>query len=887
MERRRLPPVSIRSIALVLLLGAGPASLSPRAAAATAPPLAHPLSSADGAWSMGSVVMPAAGHTAIFDAARDRMIVWGGYGIDEYHPYQTTVLSNETWAWSRSPTPQWSELDAVNPADSITGRASPSSILDPVRDRMILFGGWQLNGETNEVWTLPLSGGTWSHLVPLGTPPTPRQQSTTIYDPVRDRLIVLGGLQGSTFYNDVWALSLSGTPTWSQLTPVGGAPYVDVGVYDPVNDRIVIVSLDSPAAVWELSLSGSPTSPTWTRLTPSGTAPALGYYYTAVYSPIGQRLVLFGGMDVGTFDFLGETKALSLTGTPTWSDWPLSPKPSGRYNHSAVLDPGRLEMIVFAGDANNAYMVHSDLWTLSLSGPMAWNVVAPDVTSPPTSTLDLGIYDPVRDCFYVAGYSSSGMPTNQYGYSGRLHLGGLSFWEPGVGGAEDYSTGIYDPRLDGVVTFGGADVHEGDVYNSVSVTPFSGQPRWYVDPGPLPPPSIAMVSVLDPIRYRMIIIGGGTPNGVSVPGNEVWALSLSSPHVWAQLSPSGPALPPRYGHAVAYDPVRDRLLVYGGTTGTTGLNDVWGLDLARAPAWTQLSPTGSPPPAGSPRLGIYDPIRDRLVVFVPAGVWALALSPTLAWSQLAPSGTQPPTGYWEIQAIYDPIRDRLVMQQFEDYGHCYECPSRTWTLTWGQASHPEAASDFDAASLPPGGAMSVTYSVTNVLAGARGVGWKLEGDRRWPGLPLYGLTVVDSGGTQSIPLTLSVPDTAAYGSNQLRFTTWYEGALGLNASHVGVLQVVPTVGAEGAAAMSRLALEGPRPNPALSLRVSFVLPDSRPAEIEAFDVAGRVVAHQRLAGLGPGRHELALGGESLAPGVYVIRLRQGTSSVATRAVIMR
>ena len=59
--------------------------------------------------------------------------------------------------------------------------------------------------------------------LPSGTPPSARDGHTAIYDPVRDRMVVFGGDDGA-LRNDVWALTLSGSPAWSALAPVGTPP---------------------------------------------------------------------------------------------------------------------------------------------------------------------------------------------------------------------------------------------------------------------------------------------------------------------------------------------------------------------------------------------------------------------------------------------------------------------------------------------------------------------------------------------------------------------------------------------------------------------------------------------------------------------------------------
>jgi len=85
------------------------------------------------------------------------------------------------------------------------------------------------------------------------------------------------------------------------------------------------------------------------------------------------------------------------------------------------------------------------------------------------------------------------------------------------------------------------------------------------------------------------------------------------------------------------------------------------------------------------------------------------------------------------------------------------------------------------------------------------------------------------------------------------------------------------------------ALEGVRPNPALGGRVlvHFTLPVGEPAELELFDVAGRRVAGREVGSLGPGRHvvDLAAGGR-VPPGIYLLRLMQGTNSRAVRAAML-
>ena len=82
-----------------------------------------------------------------------------------------------------------------------------TAIYDPVRDRMVVFGGYD-GALRNDVWALSLSGSpAWSALAPAGILPSARYLHTAFYDPVRDRMVVFGGRDGTSRKNDVWALS--------------------------------------------------------------------------------------------------------------------------------------------------------------------------------------------------------------------------------------------------------------------------------------------------------------------------------------------------------------------------------------------------------------------------------------------------------------------------------------------------------------------------------------------------------------------------------------------------------------------------------------------------------------------------------------------------------
>jgi hypothetical protein len=94
--------------------------------------------------------------------------------------------------------------------------------------------------------------------------------------------------------------------------------------------------------------------------------------------------------------------------------------------------------------------------------------------------------------------------------------------------------------------------------------------------------------------------------------------------------------PDRVDHAAAIDGKRHRLVTHGGEVHPTMLADVWAASLDAPVAWTQLTPTGTGPGARSEHAAVYDPIRDRMILFggrKPGGwggdLWALDFSGTV------------------------------------------------------------------------------------------------------------------------------------------------------------------------------------------------------------------------------------------------------------------
>jgi hypothetical protein len=118
---------------------------------------------------------------------------------------------------------------------------------------------------------------------------------------------------------NLWALSLCGSDEWSQLAPTGSQPpYAPRStVYDPVLDRVIVIGgYGAVEGVWALNLSPAPQ---WQVLSPLGTAPAMRLAAPAVYDAARGRVIFYGGWRPG-----------AGCSTQYWSDlWALQLVPPG------------------------------------------------------------------------------------------------------------------------------------------------------------------------------------------------------------------------------------------------------------------------------------------------------------------------------------------------------------------------------------------------------------------------------------------------------------------------------------------------------------------------------------------------------------------------------
>jgi len=555
-----------------------------------------------------------------------------------------------------------------------TGRNQHTAIYDPVRDHMLIFGGNGDNVARRDLWALTLAAPpTWVPLMPTIAPIPRRWSHSAIYDPVRDRMIVFGGKDGlfsPTIYQDTWAVGLAGVPTWTQLSPSGTPPSARFGhsaIYDPIRDRMIVfgggATLGPTAEVWALTLSATPS---WTQLTPAGPPPPVRSDHSAIYDPAGDRMIIFGGT---SGDKKNDVWALTLAGTPTWSQLaPSGGPPPGRFGHAAILQPSQSRMIVYGG---NETVFGNDAWALALSPSLSWTQLTP--ANPPDGVKDYtsGIYDSARDRMLTFGIAQFGTENDVQG----LSLGTPPAWSlvsPGVFGPrvrDDLPSAAYDSNRNRLTVFGG---NQPSTVDAAALNAFSAgpPPQWtLLFPSNQPPIQRVGCSVVYYQALDAIVVFGGADAFTGDVLKEIWKVTPGTPPVlWTNVTPaSTPAALVRSGHSAIYDPPRHRMVVFGGSDpSNTQLGDTWSIDLTvPSPTWTLLNGGGgAAPSARTGHTAIYDPGSDRMMVFggpADANVYAMKLSAPAAWVAAYGDGADANVPRSNHAAVYDLAYHRMLV----------------------------------------------------------------------------------------------------------------------------------------------------------------------------------------------------------------------------------
>ena len=582
-------------------------------------------------------------------------------------------------------------------------------------------------------------------------------------------------------------------------------------------------------------------------------------------------MVIFGGYDGGS---LNDVWALDLA-TSAWTQLsPAGGPPSPRQFPAAVYDPPRDRMVVFGGSDMSGQML-DPLWSLSLGSTVAWTDLGG--RRPPRRWDAATAFDPTRRVMWIHGGATwdNIVGPEILADLWSLSLGSATGWsQPTITGTplgtRHGHSAVYDALRDRLVFFGGAeDTLDAILNNDVWALTLSGTPAWsQLSPAGTPPVGRRYHSaVYDPVNDRMVVFGGSTGTETL---NDVWALSFAGTPTWTPITPTGTPPPQLWAQSAAMDLAANRLIIFGGNSFGLG-NEVFALTLTGSPDWTELFPAGTPPAPRQSASMVW--LGTQILVFgggtggegggATDDTWLLSFYPTLSWRQLD-VGPRVPAARMGNCAAFDQTAFRLAIFGGSDM---FTEGTDTWILQLDQLV-PALASLVSANAEP--GRVELAWEVSSPVASARV--YRNTGDGLWTAL---GRVPLDGTGRLAY-VDLDVIAGSRYG---------YRLGLLEQGGEVFAGEVWVDV-----PAAAQFALRGMTPNPAPAGRglIGFSLPDASPARLEVVDVSGRQVFSREVGGLGRGEHVVRVdGAQPLAPGLYLVRLTRGGRSLTAKAVTIR
>jgi hypothetical protein len=775
------------------------------------------------------------------------------------------------------------------------------------------------------------TAGEWRQL----DAPLPRAEHAAVYDPLRSRMLVIADVE-------LWALSLADSESWSALS-ASGQPvlYGPEAAYDSLSDQVLVVTplLDS---LYVLDLG----SMSWGRAPASG-RPFPRYGESLTFDPARRQWVLVGGYD-STYRI--DVWVLPIDGPLVWTELPAAgPLPSPRLQHTCTYDPIRDRMIVFGGDSDHGFL--SDTWTLELSDSARWTSIPATASSFINRFDHVTLYDQFGDRLITYGGRSHGYPDNDE--AGRTILATLDLAAPfawvsvPAGGPLELHdfTIVIDPVTRRLVRFGGYDVVQECALRDTWEAPLADLEHWStIGYGTFGPDHTEMAVAFDSRRRRLAIHGGRSPCHNEDIGAILSLLNVAELPFWTYGTPLT-----RETHVMVYDPVRDRLMIYGGSDENEDRDEVLALDLAVPSTWAVLPASGeSPPPTNIRYANVLDTANDRLWIFgggsrtwyydVGAGIWGhldvaglhpgrghFVIDPVTGtillresatgsmwrwnpdvpeWSMVPTSGTPPIGGFTLVDSLTHAlyvITDRVDVLDLEN-------GAWSWLPTSGRFPALRTAAAFDAAArrivmyggqnpcneytgnCDYHGIWELTFDTVTPTLVSRSVAERIDGavEVRWETALPPGTDVdIVRRGLGVAWRSIGAASVAARG-----------GVVFSDASAESRERVAYAFRVAGeddlwgeiwihAESAPALSLEPPSPNPSShSTLVRFSVARAGRAELEVVDLQGRRVFRHVIEATEVGTHVITLT-SSLAPGVYHVRLIQGGRSVSRRMVRVR
>jgi len=241
-------------------------------------------------------------------------------------------------------------------------RALHSMVYVPTIEKLVMFGGFDGTTYLNDTWAYDPAENTWTNLAPAGVSPAARDGHSLVFDPARGQVILFGGWNGKTEFGDTWAYNPNAN-TWLELAPTGDRPAArdsQAMTYDSTEGLVILFGGWNQSTEFNDTWLYDPAAGTWTNAAPAGDLPSGRALAQMVYDPAAKRVIMFGGGTIG--NLVSADTWIYNPAANTWNQvTPSGSQPAGRTGHAMTYDAGTGKVVLFGGSDGNTYF--NDLWT--------------------------------------------------------------------------------------------------------------------------------------------------------------------------------------------------------------------------------------------------------------------------------------------------------------------------------------------------------------------------------------------------------------------------------------------------------------------------------------------------------------------------------------------
>ncbi|MFX0171611.1 MAG: kelch repeat-containing protein [Candidatus Hodarchaeota archaeon] len=240
-------------------------------------------------------------------------------------------------------------------------------VYNPIKNEIILFGGMKnnLNQEASylqDSWVFNCSDYIWREIETTNQPGR-RISHDMIYDPENHQIVLFGGGNHQTSFNDTWLFNLT-SYTWTEIAPaIAPSPRYDPRMfYDSMNNEIVLYGGYLENGYSNNTWCFFPSNNSWRELKQIE-APSARYGHRMVYSTTKEKGFLFAGHANGNQDRVTNDMWQYNSNSRNWMEIILPAPPSERYWHEMVYDETNGEIIIFGGRASgSSFLCRDDTW---------------------------------------------------------------------------------------------------------------------------------------------------------------------------------------------------------------------------------------------------------------------------------------------------------------------------------------------------------------------------------------------------------------------------------------------------------------------------------------------------------------------------------------------